>query len=275
MTKFENRNEYIGGSDFATVLNISPYGKRINLVLEKAGVIASTFEGNEATRRGEKLEDSVIELFEKETKLKVTDKQAIFEYQPDFGLKLLCHVDGLTSDNCLFEAKTTDIAAKTWKNGIPDHYKAQLEFNCFLAKKKKAYIAVAYCKECEIIKFEYFEYIPKMSKTDILLHCNLFSSDVEKYKELGIINSGLIVESPINNSDIDELLSLTEKISLINKKLMPLENKKKIIEEKLKKLISNNAGIENELYRITLGNRVTSPIEDYKVCRSGLKIELK
>ena len=60
----EQRLKRIGGSEFATVLGINPYMKRIELVLEKAGVIASTFEGNEATRRGQFLENDIIAMFE-------------------------------------------------------------------------------------------------------------------------------------------------------------------------------------------------------------------
>lgn len=270
----EERKKRIGGSEFSTVLDINPYSKRIDLILDKAGVIQSTFEGNEATRRGSLLEDEVIQMFEKESGLKVTNKQEEFKYKPNFGLELVCHVDGLTED-AVFEAKTTDIKSKTWSNGIPNHYKSQLEFNCFLSHYKKAYIAVAFCDDVEIKDFKYFEYIPTMTREEILRACLDFSMEVEKYKKLGIINSGIIKKCEIDNSKIDRLLEINKQISKIKETITPLENEKKLIESELKTLIENDNGIENNLYKITLGNRVVAPTKDYKISRGILKIELK
>ena len=271
----EQRQKRIGGSEFGTVLDINPYNKRIDLILEKAGVIKNVFNGNEATRRGELLEDEVIQMFEKETGLKVTNQQEEFKYKPNFGLELVCHVDGLTED-AVFEAKTTDIKSKTWKDGIPAYYQAQLEFNCFLANYKKAYIAVAFCDDVEIKEFKYFEYIPRMTREEILRACLDFSMEVAKYKELGIINSGKIkVADEANNDLINRLLEINEEISKIKQTLNPLETEKKNIETQLKLQIQNDMGIETSLYQVTLGNRVTSPCSEYKITRSGLKIELK
>ena len=115
----QTRQKRIGGSEFATVLGINPYKKRIELVLEKAGVIADMFEGNEATRRGEFLENDIIAMFEDESGLSVVDEQKEFALEPNDCLPLVCHVDGITSDDAVFEAKTTDIKSKTWQDGIP------------------------------------------------------------------------------------------------------------------------------------------------------------
>lgn len=272
----EERLNRIGGSEFGTIMEVNPYGKRIDLVLEKAGIIASTFEGNAATRRGEFLENEVIARFEDETNLKVTNEQAEFiKKATPLCLELRCHVDGITSDDAVFEAKTTDIKAKTWKDGIPEGYKAQLEFNCYLAKKKKAYIAVGVCDGEEIISFKWFEYTPIMTEKEILEYCYRFTADVEHYKQFKTINNGKIIQSQLDDSLIEELNKVNEDIAKIKEQLKPYEDKKKKIEDQLKKEIGVNLGIETELFRITMGNRITSPSQDYKFCRSGLKIEYK
>ncbi len=268
------RQKRIGGSEFATVLGINPYKKRIELVLEKAGVIADMFEGNEATRRGEFLENDIIAMFEDETGLSVTDEQKEFTLELKDCLPLVCHVDGLTSDGAVFEAKTTDINAKTWKDGIPEYYKAQLAFNCFLAEKEKAYIAVGYCQENEIIKLEYFEYKPPLFHDEkIIVKCQDFTQDVKAYMQKGVVNNGLTVKANIDSRLIQELEDLNSKISEMKAEIKPFEDKKKAIETKLKNLIGCNNAIENDLYRISLGNRITSPSLDYKITRSGIKIE--
>lgn len=269
----EQRLTRIGGSEFASVLDVNPYKKRIELVLEKAGVLVDTFEGNEATRRGQALENDIIAMFEDATELKVTDEQKEFVLEPENCLPLVCHVDGITSDGAVFEAKTTDINSKTWKDGIPEYYKAQLEFNCMLAGKNKAYIAVGYCSGNEIVKFDYFEYFIEQTEETIIEKCIEFTEDVAKYKPIGVVNNGLIQKADIDGSLINELELLNLQIGELKTSLKPLEDKKKAIETKLKNMIQNNQGIENDLYRITLGNRITSPTFEYKVIRSGLKIE--
>ena len=271
----EQRKQRIGGSEFATVLDINPYQKRIELILDKAGVINNTFEGNYATRRGQLLEDEVIQLFEKETGLKVNNQQEEFKYIPNYGLSLVCHVDGITSDNAVFEAKTTDIKAKTWQNGIPDYYKAQLEFNCYLSGNKKAYIAVAFCDDVNIVDFKWFEYESKMKREEILMECNRFSSEVEYYKKLGVINTGIVESTLIDNKLVDEYFNIKNKLDALKQNLVPLETRKKQIEDIFKEQIGKNAGIENNLYKITLGNRISNPKTTYSITRSNIKIELK
>ena len=273
----EQRLTRIGGSEFATVLDINPYKKRIELILEKAGVLVDTFEGNEATRRGQELENDIIAMFEDETKLSVYGEQeeCSFELIDNSCLPLVCRLDGVTSDGAVFEAKTTDINAKTWKNGIPEYYKAQLEFNCFVANLNKAYIAVGYCKENEIVKFEYFEYKPQMTVNEILEQCKLFTQEVNKYKNIGVVNNGKVIKSDFDNNLIEELETLNEKISEIKAQAKVYEDRKKYIEDKIKKEIQSNAGFETDLFKVTLGQRITSPVTDYRISRSGIKIEYK
>ena len=271
----KQRQTRIGGSEFASVLDINPYKKRIELVLEKAGVIIDTFEGNEATRRGEALENDIIAMFEDETGLSVKDEQAEFTLEPSECLPLVCHVDGITSDDAVFEAKTTDIKSKVWSEGIPEYYKAQLEFNCALARKTKAYIAVGYCKGNEVEKFEYYEYTPKYSIDDIVKNCYLFTLDVKHYAQMGVLNNGKVINSNIDERLIEKLEEINERIAEIKKEIKPLEDEKKIIEDMLKKEIGINKGFETLLYKVSMSNRIVSPCNEYKISRSGLKIERK
>ena len=275
--KYEDRHLYIGGSDFGCVLDINPYKRRIDLVLEKAQVIKSTFGGNDATRRGEMLEDSVIKLFEEQTGQTIIDKQKEFSHNAtDCCMKLLCHVDGMTEDNkAVFEAKTTDANGKVWCDGIPSYYKAQLEFNMYLSGVNKAYIAVAYCEDLEIIKFEYFEYERQMSDDEILQHCVLFTKDVAKYSTLGCLNTGKVRDDEIDGDQIERYQQLIELIKKQKAALTPLENEKKKIEESLKAQIGSDAAIQDSCYIVSLGNRITSPSYDYKVCRTGITIKYK
>ena len=275
MVKFPGRINYIGGSDFSTVLDINPYKKRIELILEKAGIITDDFVGNEATKRGELLENSVIELFENTTGIQIINLQKEYFLDIPNCINLKCHVDGITTNDCVFEAKTTDIKSKTWDDGIPEYYKAQLEFNCFLSDKKKAYIAVGYCKGNKIEKFEFYEYVPIMKKEEIIEKCKEFTQEIENAKQkYNIVNNGIIIKSNISNALIEELEILNDKIKKIKQEANIYEIRKKEIEEQIKKEININKGIETDLYRITMGNRISMPSE-LKISRSTIKIEVK
>lgn len=271
----KERAKRINGSEFATVLDINPYQKQIELILDKAGVVVNTFEGNEATRRGELLESEVIALYEEKTGIKISDEQKEFTLEPENCMPLVCHVDGITSSNTVFEAKTTDIKSKTWQNGIPDYYKAQLEFNCMLAGLNKANIVVAICDGNEIQSIECYEYETCLTKEEIIKHCQNFTEKVESYKSIGVVNNGKTEKAEIDSSLIEELEELNEKISDMKKAIKPYEERKKMIESQLKEMIGNNNAIENDLYKISLGNRITAPTFEYKVSRSVLKIERK
>lgn len=269
----KQRQVRIGGSEFGTVIDVNPYKKRIELVLEKAGVIENTFEGNEATRRGELLETEIIAKFEDETGIEVKDEQKEFTLEVENCLPLVCHVDGITSNNTVFEAKTTDIKSKTWKDGIPEYYKAQLEFNCMLAGLDTADIVVAFCDGENIEHLEHYTYKICLTKEEIIEHCKKFTNDINKYKELGTINNGKIINAEIDNDLIEELDDINEKLKDFKQAMKPLEDRKKQIESSLKEQIGVNEGIQNDLYKITLSNRITSPTFEYKISRGILKVE--
>lgn len=55
----ERRNEFIGGSDIAAIMGISPFKTRWQLLLEKAGLVEDTFEGNRYTEYGNVLEPKI------------------------------------------------------------------------------------------------------------------------------------------------------------------------------------------------------------------------
>ena len=44
-----DRNLYIGGSDIPIIMGISPFKKRFDLLLEKAGLKENDFDGNQYT----------------------------------------------------------------------------------------------------------------------------------------------------------------------------------------------------------------------------------
>lgn len=94
-----DREKYIGGSDIPTIMGISKFSSRYDLLLFKAGLKEGNFEGNEYTEYGNTMEPKIRQyintLFSrnfKEDKLIKDD--------------IRCHFDGI-DDEMVLEIKTT------------------------------------------------------------------------------------------------------------------------------------------------------------------------
>lgn len=164
----KNRNKFIGGSDVAAILGLNRYKTAYEVWEEKKHNI-KTFEGNQATEWGKKLEPVIIAHFEQVNNVKVFDNNARYiskEY--DF---LGCHPDGIctiNNENVLIEVKTVSTDAfKFWGNELPLEYYCQVQHNLNvlgLIKAKFIYLVLdsRYYGEIEIsYDKEYAESVQK------------------------------------------------------------------------------------------------------------------
>ena len=99
----QDRNLYTGGSDIPIIMGISPFKKRFDLLLEKAGLQENTFEGNEYTEYGNVLEPKIRDWINENIAITPDGK-----YKED---KLIvgdvrCHYDGI-NEGSILEIKTT------------------------------------------------------------------------------------------------------------------------------------------------------------------------
>ena len=128
-----DRNKFIGGSDIAVIMGISPFKKRFDLLLEKAGLKENEFSGNEYTEYGNILEPKIREFINlKEKKPFVEDKKIVGDIR--------CHVDGYNQTDTILEIKTTSQVHKS-----VDEYKlylCQLLFYMSAYEAKKGKLAV-------------------------------------------------------------------------------------------------------------------------------------
>ena len=135
----KGRNKFIGGSDVAAILGLNRYKTSYEVWEEKKHSI-KTFEGNQATEWGKKLEPVIIAHFEQLNNIKVFDNNVRYiskEY--DF---LGCHPDGIctiNNENVLIEVKTVSTDAyKFWGNSLPMEYYCQVQHNMYVLGLKKA-----------------------------------------------------------------------------------------------------------------------------------------
>jgi putative phage-type endonuclease len=135
----KNRNKFIGGSDVAAILGLNRYKTAYEVWEEKKHNI-KTFEGNQATEWGKKLEPVIIAHFEQVNNVKVFDNNARYiSKEHEF---LGCHPDGIctiNNENVLIEVKTVSTDAyKFWGNSLPMEYYCQVQHNMYVLGLKKA-----------------------------------------------------------------------------------------------------------------------------------------
>lgn len=99
-----DRNKYIGGSDIPIIMNISPFKKRFDLLLEKADLLENEFEGNIYTEYGNILEPKIRKYINKLKNTNYIESKKI-----DGNIR--CHLDGF-NDVSVLEIKTTSQVRK-------------------------------------------------------------------------------------------------------------------------------------------------------------------
>lgn len=160
-----DRTKYIGSSDIAAIIGISPWRTAVDVWLEKRGEVEESFdaEREKRLRRGNRLEPIVIEMFQEEKGVFVEDRntrwnhpeysflsaQIDFEYRTEDG-------DGGVGNG---ETKTVDPrAAYAWgpdgSQEIPDYYLAQVMFGLAVTGRKQATVAALIGDDLRCYVFE-------------------------------------------------------------------------------------------------------------------------
>lgn len=176
-----DRNKFIGGSDIPIIMNISPFKKRFDLLLEKADLLENEFEGNIYTEYGNILEPKIREYI---NKLKDTN---YIEYKKIDG-NIRCHLDGF-NDVSVLEIKTTSQIRK--KVSSYKKYLVQLLFYMQQTNVEKGLLAVYerpkdFSEEFQEERLQLFD-IDINDYDDLLKDINnavkKFIKDLEKIKE--------------------------------------------------------------------------------------------
>jgi putative phage-type endonuclease len=172
-----DRENFIGGSDIATILGINPFKTRLELLREKAGLVENTFDGNIYTDYGNVMEKKIIDYLNELYKTEFKPKQALKGY-------LRAHTDGFNG-KVVVEVKTT---SKVLKKGNYDYYICQLLLGMKLLNVDKGILAVyerpkdfneEFDKSrLQIIEVDMDDYF--MAK--ILLECELFWEELQEMK---------------------------------------------------------------------------------------------
>lgn len=139
----DDRKGYIGGSDIAAILGLSRWKTPLQVWAEKTGnIIPEDISGKLHIRLGNKLEQTVCDLFEEETGKKVEKRdEPLIHPKHDF---IRGRIDrAVVGERAILEAKTTSPwNARAWEGEeIPQEYILQTMFYMELAGSDRGYIA--------------------------------------------------------------------------------------------------------------------------------------
>ena len=158
----EDRTKFIGGSDIAAILGISPWRTAVDVWLEKRGELEESFDAEREKRlkRGHRLEPIVIEMFQEERTVFIAERNLRFVH-PRYPF-LAAQIDFEYSEGdglCNGEAKTVDPRhAYDWgpdgSQEVPAHYAAQVMFGLAVTGRARATIAALIGDDLRCYTFE-------------------------------------------------------------------------------------------------------------------------
>lgn len=213
-----DRNLYIGGSDIPIILGISPFKKRFDLLLEKAGLKHNEFSGNEYTEYGNILEPKIREF------INLNEKKPFVEAKKIIG-DIRCHVDGYNQTDTILEIKTTSQV----HNSVDEYkvYLCQLLFYMSVYEAKKGKLAVYerpkdFNEEFDEKRLTTYDINFKDYKElveDILQAVDQFRKDLIKVKE-----NPFITEEELQPN---EVIELSNKVVELESKLLAFKELEK------------------------------------------------
>ena len=153
----KDRTRGIGGSDIHHLFSLKPYGCARNLWYEKTGVEADyPFFGNNATKRGNKLEALVAEEYAEEKSMLLLERDDAFTYE-DWAVG---HIDRQIvpkiEPSGVLEIKVPGerMFRKIKKEGLPDSYILQFQHYLLLTRWAWGSFAIFWADGWELLTFD-------------------------------------------------------------------------------------------------------------------------
>lgn len=248
----KDRDKYIGGSDIPIIMELSPFKKRYDLLLEKAGYKADDFNGNEYTEYGNKMEPAIRDFINSNGDGSLLlpfaagfkEGKHIREAEDNELLGIRIHTDG-ENDNAILEIKTT---SKIYEK-VDDYkiYLVQLLFYMVTAGKPYGLLAVYERPEDLSLELDpkrltlypirladYADLVEEISD-----NIERFLEDLQKVKD-----NPFITESELLPSDINDI---TRRILALEESIKGLKETEKEIEREKDRLLTamESAGVFN------------------------------
>jgi len=264
------RKSYIGGGDAAGILGLSRWTTQLEIWAIKTGkVIPEDISDKLAVKLGNKLEDTVAELFMEETGKKVHRvNQTLFHPEYDF---LGANIDRrVVGEEAILECKTCSAwKAKEWQGEeIPQEYILQVVHYLAITGAKYGYIAV-------LIGNQEFKW-QMITRDDDLIR-DLIAKEVAFWNNFvvpqimpmtiqaadsDVLYSLFPVADP--NADVllgDEVNVLLERIDASSAELNLLEKDIEKMKNEVKAILGDDEKGQTGLYKVSWKNQETKRVE--------------
>lgn len=141
--QLQQRQNGLGGSDIASILNLSPFKTPLDIYIEKTSPIDGIEQSN-SQYFGSLLEDVIRSEYARRMGVIISEPEIKFHNEKSFAF---ANIDGLVNDEYILECKTSHFSkAHEWgeefTDQIPLYYLTQVAWYCFVYDLDRADIAV-------------------------------------------------------------------------------------------------------------------------------------
>lgn len=262
----------IPASQLAKALGVSKWGTRLDLWLDRKGLLEDDFTETINMKWGKKIEDDIVERYQELHPEYVVERYEGGLVSDEYS-KIHGYPDALIYENGvlvgILECKTgSHYMAKFWEGEVPVDYEAQgLGYLILFKDAQFVDFAFFYSTGADIIE-------RRIERNEKLLE--EISERAKEFWEL-VEGDQMPAEQPEDKSLIAEMHTpgqeygeldvtgeaLANEYFNIKKKIEALEEEKKAIEIELMNLVGDNAGLKNERYSVKW--RITRRIDEKKV----------
>jgi putative phage-type endonuclease len=227
-----DRTGFLGSSDSAAILGVSPYKTPLALYLEKTGEGDPEDENRnlEAKKRGKRLEPYICDMLEEEgIKLAARNVQYWDAEHPFLGAQ----IDAETVDGRNVEIKTVHpFASKDWgaelTDSIPLHYTAQAMHGLMVSKREQTVFAVLIGDDLRIYKVDAdYETIAGMREREV----KFWNENVLAKVPPPAINSSDVLR--VFAKDLGTMVEASEEVAHIVRELKDLKRDAKSLEREI------------------------------------------
>lgn len=235
------RRNYIGGSDAAAALGVSPYASPVTLYFDKTGNLPKHFTDIQLQKMdsGNRMEPVIAEWFAEKTGKHVV-KQPFFYSDPEYPF-MSANVDyGVYAELAGLECKNTSYR-DAWKDGPPDHFYIQCQHYMAVTGALRWYLAVC------IDGWEFRYYTIERNEEII---------EALRVNQTNFWNTFIVAKTPPAFDGSDATKELLENLypEASNKQILELADEADILiemrarlKESEKELKSNLSEVENQL----------------------------
>ena len=259
-----DRKVYLGGSEVAPIMNLSPYSTPLDVYRDKMNPEVIYEEESEDLKRGKRVERYILQEYceVNACKLEVNLPTVI---HPEYTF-MRGNIDAkVVGQNVIVEAKSTKSPIAKWEEGIPEYYKTQVAYYAMLSNADRVDVPVLF-SNWQYACFTYWrdlELEARIKKAVIDFWNNHILTGIppepSNPAELQAVYPKIEDTKTIKaDNEIRETVSLWQEVSIKRKELEKQEEKLKI---EIQRFMGDAGILDSGFCRVALKERTVSRLD--------------